>query len=497
MNSHEAEALAGIVASIESLLDGSVADARAVLGSVGPACSGVIADLSASLARFVDQFAESIAGKESALANLQLSMLELETARDRLREEVADRIGMHLQLQAATAHLRVALETTEKIIESAPFALVVVGANQLIRRANGSAGRILRSNPELLVGQSWSRFINCPPGGILPASARETEAVDAEGNVVTILLSEIPATLVSEEVLIEAFVDLTERKRLETLLRHSQKLESVGQLAAGIAHEINTPAQYVNDSLQFLAQAFQDQRELFLKYRRAINGELDTVSRAELLKELMDAEERVDMEYIMEHAPGAFGRAAEGISRITAIVRALKEFAHPDRREKKPADLNRALQATLVITRNEYKYVADVETEFGELPLVLCHIGDINQVFLNLLVNAAQAIAAQVGESGRTGRIRVRTRCDGEMVRIDVEDTGCGIPSEIRGRVFDPFFTTKEVGRGTGQGLAIARSIVVDKHEGSLTFATEVGKGTTFTILLPVDPGSRALGGCA
>jgi signal transduction histidine kinase len=167
----------------------------------------------------------------------------------------------------------------------------------------------------------------------------------------------------------------------------------------------------------------------------------------------------------------------------------MKEFAHPDQREKSPSDLNKALQTTLTIARNEYKYVAEAEVDFGELPMVMCHISDLNQVFLNLLVNAAHAISDVKENDGDKGIIRARTRQCGNDVRIEISDTGCGIPEEIQGRVFDPFFTTKEVGRGSGQGLAIARSIVVDKHGGSLTFESEVGKGTTFIVLLPIFDG--------
>jgi signal transduction histidine kinase len=167
----------------------------------------------------------------------------------------------------------------------------------------------------------------------------------------------------------------------------------------------------------------------------------------------------------------------------------MKEFAHPDQREKAPADLNRALGTTLVIARNEYKYVADVETDLGDIPAVLCHVSDMNQVFLNLLVNAAHAIADVVKGSSTRGKIRVRTRQVDNHVCIEITDTGCGIPETIGERIYDPFFTTKEVGRGSGQGLAIARSIVVDKHGGSLSHGSVVGKGTTFKILLPIgDP---------
>jgi len=185
--------------------------------------------------------------------------------------------------------------------------------------------------------------------------------------------------------------------------------------------------------------------------------------------------------------PGSFASCEDGISRISTIVRAMKEFAHPDQKEKAPADLNQALRTTLAIAKNEYKYVADVTTELGELPPVFCYVGELNQVFLNLIVNATHAIGDVVGPRGGKGTIRIRTSRDGDLVRVDITDTGAGIPEPIRHRIFDPFFTTKEVGKGTGQGLAIARSTVVTKHRGCLTFETEIGKGTTFIVRLPIN----------
>ncbi|MGD0836494.1 MAG: PAS domain S-box protein [Polyangia bacterium] len=279
----------------------------------------------------------------------------------------------------------------------------------------------------------------------------------------------------------------TERQRMEMELRHAQKLEAIGQLAAGIAHEINTPAQFVGDSIHFLSDGFENARRVLGAYRQAVGALAAIPGHEALAGQMREVEERADLAYLEENGAAAFARAEEGISRIAAIVRAMKEFAHPDQRDKEPADINRALQATLTIAKNEYKYVADVETVLGDIPLVKCHLGDINQVFLNLLVNAAHAIFAVVGKSGKRGKIIARTVREGGDVRIDVTDTGCGIPNEIKDRIFDPFFTTKEVGRGTGQGLAIARSIVATKHQGSLTFESEVGKGTTFTVRLPVD----------
>jgi two-component system NtrC family sensor kinase len=275
-----------------------------------------------------------------------------------------------------------------------------------------------------------------------------------------------------------------EHGRMEVELRLAHKLEAVGQLAAGIAHELNTPIQFLADSVHFLQSSSEDVGGLVDSLRALLRRE--SRDQPEVLEEMRRLEEAVDLAFLQKEVPRAFERTFEGTRRVTTIVRALKEFAHPDRRERSPANLNQALENTLVVARNEYKYVAEVETEFGELPPVLCHVGDLNQVFLNLIVNAAHAIGDVVGTSGELGRIRIRTALDGGHVVITIADTGCGISRAIASRVYDPFFTTKDVGKGTGQGLAIARSIVVDKHQGDISFQSELGRGTTFTIRLPI-----------
>jgi signal transduction histidine kinase/CheY-like chemotaxis protein len=202
--------------------------------------------------------------------------------------------------------------------------------------------------------------------------------------------------------------------------------------------------------------------------------------------------EESDCAYLLEEIPKALTQTLDGVNRVATIVRAMKDFAHPETKEKAAADLNKAIQSTLIVVRNELKYVADVETDFGNLPLVLCNISDLTQVFLNLLVNAAHAIGDVVKGTGEKGKIRVRTVAEGKTVLVSIADTGCGIPEGIRSKIFDPFFTTKEVGRGTGQGLAIARSVVVERHKGTLTFESEVGKGTSFYIRLPVESGEHS-----
>jgi PAS domain S-box-containing protein len=289
--------------------------------------------------------------------------------------------------------------------------------------------------------------------------------------------------------------DIEGRRRLEIELRHAQKLESIGQLAAGVAHEINTPIQFVGDNVRFLEGGVAGLLSLIGQYERACADLAEGRDADVVRKRVSRAAEEVDLVYLREEMPKAISQTEEGVQRVSKIVRAMRTFAHQSTtREKQPADLNEALRSTLTVATSLLKYVADVELDLRELPPVPCHLSDLNQVFLNLFANAAHAIEDVVRDSGNRGRITVRSRCEGESVVISVADTGCGIPEEARSRIFDPFFTTKEVGRGTGQGLSLARSIVVDGHGGQLTFETDVGRGTTFEVRLPlgVEPARSA-----
>ena len=264
--------------------------------------------------------------------------------------------------------------------------------------------------------------------------------------------------------------DITERKRAEQRLAAGERLESIGRLAAGVAHEINTPIQYLNDSVYFIREAMQD----LMVHNQKLQSMLP-----------VQPEPDEDIEDLKQELPPALDRVVDGLGRIAEIVRSMKEFSHVDQREMSQVDLNRAVNSTLVIARSEYKYVADLETEFGALPLITCHGGQINQVILNLVVNASHAIGDSVKGTNNKGVIKVRTYVDDTHAVISISDSGNGIPEAIQKRIFEPFFTTKEVGRGTGQGLSIARN-VMKSHDGSLHFETELGKGTTFFIRLPL-----------
>ena len=281
--------------------------------------------------------------------------------------------------------------------------------------------------------------------------------------------------------------DITERKRLESQLVHAQKMESIGQLAAGIAHEINTPTQYVGDNLRFLLEAFEDLQKMLDAYEVLLPESCEQALRSEVSAKLRDLSEELDLKYLSEEIPQAIDQSLQGAEQVARIVRAMKQFSHPDTPEKTATNLNAAIESTVTVARNEWKYVADMILDLdSELPLVSCLSGDLNQAILNIIVNAAHAIGDKLGATPQhKGKITVTTQVNGNWAEIRIADTGGGIPEKLRSRVFDPFFTTKEVGKGTGQGLAIAYSVIVDKHDGTIHFETKQGEGTTFIIRLP------------
>jgi PAS domain S-box-containing protein len=281
--------------------------------------------------------------------------------------------------------------------------------------------------------------------------------------------------------------DITERKQLRDQLLQAQKLESVGQLAAGIAHEINTPTQYIGDNVRFLKDAFRDLTSVLTNYEKAFAAAKNIGFTPEAIRQVAAAVEHADVSFLVEEIPKAIDQAHEGVARVSKLVSAMKEFSHPGTKEKVLLDLNRAIDTTITVARNEWKYVAELETDFDpSLPPISCHPGEFNQVILNLIVNAAHAIADVIKDGGsEKGMIEVQTRNCPEWAEVRIRDNGTGIPEKVRTRIFDPFFTTKEIGKGTGQGLAISRSVIVNQHGGSLDFETEEGKGTTFIVRLP------------
>jgi two-component system NtrC family sensor kinase len=348
------------------------------------------------------------------------------------------------------------------------------------------AGKSFHWEDEVLRRDGTSYWLGVTIRPLFDADGRLTHSV-AVGADITAKREELQKKQALQHQLVE---EMRERERMVIELQLAQKLESVGRLAAGIAHEINTPIQYVGDSVHFLRSAYDDLNQVLDICRQAVDDLPPGADHAASKLALAEAAARHDLEFLRTEIPKAFERTFDGVERVTNIVKAMKEFAHPDEKEHNPADLNHALQTTLLVASNEYKYLAKIDTDFAELPPVICNVGELNQVFLNLIVNAAHAIQ-DAGKDVTTGRIRVSTALDGDTALIRISDNGCGVPAETLSKLYDPFFTTKEVGRGTGQGLAITHSILVDKHGGDISVQSTVGLGTEFTLRLPT--GGRAV----
>lgn len=281
--------------------------------------------------------------------------------------------------------------------------------------------------------------------------------------------------------------DITDRRVLEAQRSQGQKLESIGQLAAGVAHEINTPIQFVGDNLRFLDDSFSEILVLLNAQERLRSALESAPISGDAISTYDACAAKTDLGYLREEVPKAINQSLEGVNRVATIVRALKEFAHPESPNMQANDLHRAIESTLAVSRNEYKYVADLVTEFDpDVPSIECLIGEINQVVLNMVINASHAISDVVKDSGTKGTITITTRRDGDWVEVRITDTGCGMSSAVQERIFEPFFTTKPVGKGTGQGLYIAHDIIVKKHHGRILVTSAPGSGTTFAIRLPI-----------
>jgi PAS domain S-box-containing protein len=395
----------------------------------------------------------------------------------------SERRELEEKLQTVESQLRVVLETTgEHILVLDPdWRLTYINRVHPGERADQVADQILWDyEPELLgtifeqeYRKSMEERIPRRFEGYLPHSKKWLSCTVYPAGTGLLILAQ----------------DVTEKRAMDEQLRSAQKMEAIGQLAAGIAHEINTPIQYVGDNTLFLKESWEQVSDILELTQRLIRDNTCGTRDKPVWSELAACIQSADLGYLREEVPRAIEQAQEGISRVAKIVRAMKEFSHPGSEEMKAVDLNKAVEATVTIARNEWKYVADVDLSLdSNLPMVVCLAGEINQVLLNLLVNAAHAIAETKPQDGRErGRIAITTVKDGDWAEIRIRDTGAGIPEQIREKVFDPFFTTKEVGKGTGQGLTLAQTVVVKKHSGRIWFETETGKGTTFFVRLPTD----------
>jgi PAS domain S-box-containing protein len=406
--------------------------------------------------------------------------------------DITDRKAFEQELWDAHAE-------TERLLASISSILIRVDRQGRITRWNSAAQATFGLDPQAAVGRLFTECARwgdlkrvetiVAPRGDEPYRVEDLRfaGLDGRDHFVTLTVTPLQRGNGGDGFLVLGS-DVTEHKILEDQLRQAQKLEAIGQLAAGIAHEINTPTQYVGDNARFLQDAFRD-----------LGGLLDGVVRLrtavaqhqpigpEALEELGREADRADIGFLQAEIPLAIAQTLEGVQRVSRIVRAMKEFSHPSE-AKVAVDLNRAIETTMIVAQNELKYVADTGTNLDpQMPLVPCLPGEVNQVILNLLINAAHAIADVVrGQPGAKGLITVSTHRVDDWAEIRIADTGTGIPEAAQRRVFDPFFTTKEVGRGTGQGLALAHAVIVKKHRGHIWFETAIGRGTTFFVRLPL-----------
>ncbi|NNF66587.1 MAG: PAS domain S-box protein [Gammaproteobacteria bacterium] len=418
---------------------------------------------------------------------VQLRTRELEQAEAEARNQA-------IRLANEVAH-------SSQVIESIPSILIGIDGKEKITQWNKAIKNISGIEAKEIVGKT---IAECGwQGDTAELSAAVTQCLagnemmrledlvfkKADGSEATLGMNIIPMRDSQDQragcLIIGA--DITDRNKMELQLRESQRLEAVGRLAAGIAHEVNTPAQFVSDNTTFLKEAFEDLLALDASYS-AVLTELDEALSEDQKERITDARETADREFLLEEVPQALTQSMDGIGRIADIVRAMKEFSHPGGGGgKEQVDLNRLITNAITVAANEWKYHAEIETELDdELPPVACFPRELNQVVLNLIINAAHAIADRIGDTGERGKIRISTARAGNAIQMKLADTGSGIPEHVRDKIFEPFFTTKEVGRGSGQGLALAYSAVVEQHGGQLSFETEIGVGTTFTVELPL-----------
>ncbi|MDP2325897.1 MAG: PAS domain S-box protein, partial [Gammaproteobacteria bacterium] len=380
------------------------------------------------------------------------------------------------------------------LVQLAPDAMMAVGADGRIQLANQKTEELFGFKVSELIGQSIELLI--PPGSRAGhahlrdayhrtpsrrdmGQGRSLRAVRKDGSDFPVEISLSPLRAAGEQIVVCSIRDLSERLALHEQLSRARRLEAIGQLAAGVAHEINTPSQFVGDNLQFISEAMDDILAGLAKLAGLAAG--NTLIPATEVSSVLTGMDHI---YLHQEIPKALEQAREGSQRISTIVKSMKDFSHPGAQRSK-ADLNRAIESTIVVATNEWKYVAELVTDFdASLPMVSVLLGEFNQVVLNLLVNAAHAIAEVNG--GGKGVITVTTRYHDDRAEVRITDTGAGIPEEIRSRVFDSFFTTKGVGKGTGQGLALAWDVIVNKHGGTISIESSVGTGTSFLISLPV-----------
>lgn len=466
--------------------------ANMLVGNMKPLLSSDDANLTTGLPMFI-RGQLNLNTTETLAAHLNVGVIPawVSVGKQPLSREMRERRDMARALQDREARLRA-------ILDHAAEGIIVVDQDGSIDSLNRAGQRILGYPAAEVIGKKARLLL--PDAAIVSDFSGETDGRHRDGRVVPLEITVTEFPIGDRRGLVGIFRDLTarkqseeERKRIEIELRQAQKLQSVGLLAGGVAHEINTPLQFIGDNLEFLRGALVDLTSFIETCREAQRGLEADEPAVEVAKRIAAAVETSDLDFSVPRLPKALDRVVEGLGRIGEIVSSLKLFASPDRPGWAAIDLNQAIASTLTVAHSRCTPVAEIETDFGDLPLIMCHPGGINQVILNLVLNAADAIARVVKGTDQRGKITIRSRRADDQAVVTVTDTGAGVPEEIQDRIFDPFFTTKDVGQGTGMGLAVARFVVCEEHHGQLTFETEMGRGTTFDLRVPLNgPAARS-----
>jgi PAS domain S-box-containing protein len=423
------------------------------------------------------------------------------------KDSLVQEIELRSSVQALLAKENELLNIT---LKSMGDSVITLGPDGSVSSCNQSAEALLGRSEAQMIGQPIETVFplidphtNQPIPAILPYLTEENVAekgladlayINQNSKHVLLQNDLFPLKANQETTLGYVLIsrDITERVDAVNQSLLSQKMEAIGRLAAGIAHEINTPIQYVGDNINYLRRVFTRYEDVLTHYHQVLQTLQKDPTASTLspmaMEDALDLWTQKKIAYYQSEAPKAIDESLEGIDRVRKIVLAIREFSHPSQKEKKLVNLNQAITTTITISRNEWKYCADMETDLDpDLPELYCQIDEINQVVLNMIINAAQAIRSVLPESAaQKGLIRITTAARGSEILLTISDTGCGIPDSIRDRIYDPFFTTKALNEGTGQGLAIAHNIIVNNHKGRITVESEVGKGATFIITLPL-----------
>ncbi len=408
------------------------------------------------------------------------SQARLETVEKLLADKSRSLLLANQQVERADIRLK-------NIIDSMFSSLIITDSQGIIQTFNQLTLDLLGYEAQELEGQPLSAIaVDLPPLEVLdkadPLVRKKSKYKTSRGVEIPVIFSN--SAIRDSDGMLDSLVcialDITNYNLLESQLLQSEKMASIGQLAAGVAHEINNPMGFIFSNLGTLNEYIQDITELIEAYKNLEQGVQNGTSEAakNQLEKLNAKKEELELDYLLNDIDELIKESRDGADRVRKIVLNLKEFSHVGRDEKVPSNINDGLESTINIVWNELKYKVTLQKNYGDIPEVTCHLQEVNQVFMNLLVNAGQSIAEQ-------GEIKIHTYEETDHVCIGISDTGKGMPPEVKDRIFEPFFTTKKVGEGTGLGLSVGYQIIVDKHGGELLVESEENVGTTFTVKLP------------